>query len=225
MLKDNEQWPFCLRETVISILVCPTASLDTTENRWLLFGQGCWCDWVLVVSLKCKCPSLQPWRSQWHIDFQNNKYDKLSCNRVLISHRPDQSLEITMINTLSHSLYCVCTWRNVAEQQAGRLPDINAQTLTLLQHQYHGTSKKVGKLLFFSWGQVNMVMGERGQRGSDKCHEWGCCCTNTGSETPEGGMELAEICWRGCRSFPKGRGNLMGILRRPQRICCSLGCW
>lgn len=29
-----------------------------------------------------------------------------------------------------------------------------------------------------------MIMGEIeiGQMGSDKCHEWGCCCTNTGMD-------------------------------------------
>lgn len=80
---------------------------------------------------------------------------------------------------------------------------------------------------FFLWGQLNMVMGESeiGQMASDKCHEWGCCCTSTGWETPEGSMELAEIYRRACRSFHEGKGNLMGTLRRPQQICCSPGSW
>lgn len=87
--------------------------------------------------------------------------------------------------------------------------------LRLLRYQYHGTIRKGGKLLF-PWGQLSTVMGERilvcevGQKGSDKCHKWGCCCTSAGWETPEGSTEQAENLQGSLWKPPHRKGNLDG---------------
>lgn len=68
------------------------------KNRWLLFEQDCWYGWILVVSLNVAFPFLHPEEVNDMLDFQNSKYDSLSCSWVLIADRPDQLLEITVIS-------------------------------------------------------------------------------------------------------------------------------